>query len=100
MSNRNRDGDGNVHGHQGRNQGLPIRTACHVLHPIRETSEDVTGTSPAPPQKPEQKQQPGPGRPPSMEHPAPIPDSPESIARAPMSGPPTKNWRYLKRHQP
>jgi hypothetical protein len=31
-----------------------------------------------------------------MRYPAQIPDSPEAIARAIMSGPPKKNWRYLK----
>ena len=92
MSNRNRNRDGD--GHQNRNQGLPVRTAWHVLHRIRETWEDMTGTSPAPPQEP--KQEPGPGRPPSMEYPAPIPDSPENIARALMSGPPKKRWRHLE----
>ena len=30
-----------------------------------------------------------------MRYPAQIPDSPEAIARAIMSGPPKKNWRYL-----
>ena len=92
MSNRNRDRDGD----QNRDQGLPIGTAWYVLHRIREAWKDVTGTSPAPPQEPEQKQEPGPGRPPLMQYPAPIPDSPEDIARAMMAGPPKKNWRYLE----
>ena len=74
---------------------LPLRTAWHVLNRIRETWEDVTGTAPAPLQEPEPKQAPGAGRPRSMRYPAPIPDSPEAIARAIMSGPPKKNWRYL-----
>jgi hypothetical protein len=31
-----------------------------------------------------------------MRYPEPIPDSPENIARALMSGPPKKDWRYLE----
>ena len=92
MGNRHRDRNG----HQNQNQGLPTRTAWHVLHRIRETWEDVTGTEPAPPQEPEQNPEPGPGRSRSMRYPAPIPDSPEDIARALMAGPPKKNWRYLE----
>ena len=73
---------------------LPLRTAWHVINRIREAWEDHTGTEPAPPQEPEQKQ--GPARPRSMRYPAPIPDSPENIAKALMSGPPKKEWRYLE----
>ncbi len=35
------------------------------------------------------------GRPPKP-MPAPIPDTPENVARAIMKGPPKKGWRYLK----
>ena len=95
----NRDGDVHGHhrdrsGHRDQNPGLPVRTAWHVLHRIREAWEDATGTEPAPPQEPEQKQAPGPGRPRSMRFPEPIDDTPENIARALMSGPPKKRWRY------
>jgi hypothetical protein len=31
-----------------------------------------------------------------MRYPAPIPDSPENIAKALMSGPPKNKWRYLE----
>ena len=72
------------------------RTAWHLLNRIREAWEDATGAEPAPPQEPEPKQNPGPGRPRSMRFPEPIPDSPEAIARAIMSGPPKKDWRYLQ----
>ena len=79
---------------------LPRRTAWYILNRIRETWEDVTGTEPEPPQKPEpvqdQDQKRGRGRPASLRSPAPIPNSPEAIARAIMSGPPKKKWRYLK----
>lgn len=95
MSNRNRD----VHGHCGRQPGTGIfrsappgtsRTASV------ETWENVTGAEPRPPQEPEPAGKRGPGRPPSLEHPAPIPDSPEDIARVLMSSPPKKNWRHLE----
>ena len=36
------------------------------------------------------------GRPVEKPMPAPIPDTPESIARAIMRGPPKKKWDYLK----
>ena len=78
---------------------LPRRTAWHLMHRIRETWEDVTGATPEPPQKPEPVQDRKRGRPVSMRDPAPIPDSPEAIARAIMSGPPKKNWRYLKNQE-
>ena len=62
---------------------------------------------PAHPQEPDPKQEPVPsqelkrgrGRPEEKEWPEPIPDSPENIVRALMSGPPKKQWRYLKRHR-
>ena len=85
-----------VAGNTDENAPLPLRTAWHVVNRIREAWEDHTGTEPAPPQEPEQKQDQGPGRPRSMRYPAPIPDSPENIAKALMSGPPKKEWRYLE----
>ena len=78
---------------------LPRRTAWHLLNRIRETWEDVTGTAPEPPQEPEPPQKRSRGRPVSMRFPAPIPDSPENIARAIMGSPPKKNWRYLEGHR-
>ena len=33
---------------------------------------------------------------PAKPRPAPIPDTPENVARAIMKGPPKKGWRYLK----
>ena len=36
------------------------------------------------------------GRPVEKPMPAPIPDTPENIARAIMRGPPKKKWDYLK----
>ena len=36
------------------------------------------------------------GRPVEKPMPAPIPDTPENIARAIMRGPPKKEWNYLK----
>ena len=36
------------------------------------------------------------GRPVEKPMPAPIPDTPENIARAIMRGPPKKEWDYLK----
>ena len=36
------------------------------------------------------------GRPVKNTMPAPIPDTPENIARAIMRGPPKKKWDYLK----
>ena len=77
-------------------QNLPHRTVWHRLHRIREAWEDATGAEPAPPQEPEQPQDRGRGRTRSMRYPELIPDSPENIARALMSGPPKKNWRYLE----
>ena len=77
-------------------QPLPVRTAWHVLNRIREAWEDHTGADPEPPQEPEQEGKRGRGRPATMRHPAPIPDSPDNIARALMAGPPKKKWRYLE----
>lgn len=37
------------------------------------------------------------GRPVKNKMPAPIPDTPENIARAIMTGPPKRDWRYLKK---
>jgi len=54
--------------------------------------------TPEPEQQPKEPKR-GRGRPEEKEWPDPIPDSPENIARALMSGPPKKQWRYLKRHQ-
>ena len=34
-----------------------------------------------------------------MRYPEPIDDSPENIAKALMSGPPKKDWRYLEGDQ-
>ena len=52
-------------------------------------------------QEPVQQQKRGRGRPVEREWPESIPDSPENIARALMSGPPKaeEDWRYLKKHQ-
>ena len=36
------------------------------------------------------------GRPVKLVMPEPIPDTPENIARACMTGPPKKDWDYLK----
>ena len=80
---------------QKQDQSLPIRTAWHLLHRIREAWEDATGADHAPPQDPAPKRTEGAGRPPSMRYPERIPDSPENIARALMSVPPKKRWRYL-----
>ena len=54
-----------------------------------------------PAQEPEQPQKRGRGRPVEREWPEPIPDSPENIARALMSGPPKAKdeWEYLKKHR-
>lgn len=82
--------------HRDQTPSLPIRTAWHLLHRIREAWEDATGAEPEPLQEPEPKQDQGPGRPRSMRYPAPIPDSPENIAKALMSGPPKNKWRYLE----
>lgn len=76
--------------------GLPIRTAWHLMNKIREGWEDATGAKPAPPQEPVQRPEQGPGRPRSMRYPEPIDDTPENIARALMSVPPKKDWRYLE----
>ena len=78
-----------------KNPNLPHRTAWHLLNRIRETWEDATGTA----REPVQDQKRSRGRPASMRFPAPIPDSPENIARALMSGPPKKRWSYLEEHQ-
>ena len=82
--------------HQKHDRPLPIRTAWHLMHRIREAWEDATDAEPAPPQDPAPKRTEGAGRPPSMRYPEPIPESPENIARALMSVPPKKRWRYLK----
>ena len=37
------------------------------------------------------------GRPVKNTMPEPIPDTPESVARACMQGPPKKDWDYLKK---
>ena len=97
MSNRDRhrqrDGDSDRDGHQ--DQSLPTRTAWHVLHRIRETwdgrdryrtgtvTETGTGTRSGP-------------APPPWSIPHRSRDTPEDIARALMSSPPKKRWRYLE----
>ena len=47
-------------------------------------------------QKPDQPSRRSRGRPVEKPMPAPIPDTPENIAKAIMQGPPKKNWRYLR----
>ena len=73
---------------EAREPNHPERTAWRLLHEIREAWEDATGT------EPEQPSGSGPGRLRSMRYSPPIPDFPENIASALMSGPPKKRWSY------